>query len=219
VGDEKLIECDKKYVVYRHIFPNEKSYIGITSQYPFWRRWRAGSGYHRQSKIYNAIQKYGWKNVRHEILAENLSIDDANRIEQEMVAKFDSVKNGYNISAGGGGTYGIPCSEETRGKIGRSNRGKSSGNASSLLRYMNEHGAWNKGKPLTGEHYRKVAEERRRRCNKRIGCYDPVSHRLLKIYESCTVAANTVGVSKETISRCARGRRKTSAGFEWRYLT
>lgn len=207
-----------QYVVYRHIFPNGKSYIGITSQHPFWRRWRAGSGYYKQPKIHNAIQKYGWENVHHEILAEGLTLDDANRVEQEMVAKFDSIRNGYNISSGGGGTFGIPCSSETKAKIGAANRGKAASDPMRLSRYTKEHGAWNKGKRLTGEHYRKVAEERKRRCNKRIGCYDPITHELLKVYDSCTIAAAAMGVAKETISRCALGGRKTSAGYEWRYM-
>ena len=68
--------------------------------------------------MHNAIQKYGWENVHHEILAVGLSLKEANQVEQEMVVKFDSVNNGYNISSGGGGTYGIPCSEETKAKIG-----------------------------------------------------------------------------------------------------
>ena len=216
MGDKGPIE--NRYVVYRHIFPNGKSYVGITSQYPFWRRWRSGSGYYKQPKMYNAIQKYGWENVRHEILAEGLSLVEANRVEQEMVSKFDSVENGYNISSGGGGTHGIPCSEETKVKIGQANRGKPGGDGSQLVQYMKEHGPWNKGKPLTGEHYRKVAEERKKRCNRRIACYDPITHELLKIYDSCTNAAVAVGVSKENISRCAHGGRKTSAGYEWRYL-
>ena len=206
------------YVVYRHIFPNGKSYIGITSQYPFWRRWRAGSGYLSQPKMYNAIKKYGWENIHHEVLAKDLSLSEANRVEREMVAKFDSVKNGYNISSGGGGSYGIPCSEETKAKIGQANRGKPSTDPMRLARYTKEPGAWTKGKHLTGEHYRKVVEERKRRCNKRIACYDPVTHELIRIYDSCTNAAMAVGVSKENISRCALGGRKTSAGYEWRYL-
>ena len=168
--------------------------------------------------MYRAIKKYGWENVHHEVLAEGLSLSEANRVEQEMVAKFDSVENGYNISSGGGGTHGIPCSEETKAKIGRANRGKPATDPMRLSRYTKEHGAWNKGKSLTGEHYRKVAEERKRRCNKRIACYDPITHELVKIYDSCTIASVTMGVSKENISRCAHGGRKTSAGYEWRYL-
>jgi group I intron endonuclease len=209
---------DPNYTVYRHIFPNGKSYIGITSQRPYWRRWRAGSGYCSQPKMYRAVQKYGWENIRHEVLAEGLTLPEANRIEQEMIAKYDSVTNGYNISSGGGGTFGIPCSDETKAKIGRANSGKPSSDPMRLARYTKEHGAWNKGKRLTGEHYRKVAEERKRRCNKKIACYSPVTHEMIKIYDSCANAARAVGVSKNNISRCAHGGRKTSAGYEWRYL-
>lgn len=212
------VDMEKQYIVYRHVFPNGKSYIGITSQYPFWRRWRGGSGYHDQPKMHHAIQKYGWENVRHEVLAEALTLSDANQVEQEMIAKFNSVENGYNISAGGGGTFGIPCSDETKAKIGFANRGKPGKYPEHLVRYTKEHGVWNKGKCLTGEHYRKVAEERKRRCNKRIACYDPVTHELIKVYNSCVQAATAVGVSESTISRCALGGRKTSAGYEWRYL-
>lgn len=169
--------------------------------------------------MHNAIQKYGWENIRHEILAEGLSLDEANLVEREMVAKFDSVENGYNISAGGGGTFGIPCSEEKKAKIGLANSGKPAPDPMRLSRYTKEHGAWNKGKRLSGEHYRKVAEERKRRCNKRIACYDPVTHELIKIYVSCVEAAKAMGVSTTTISRCAHGGRKTSAGYEWRYVS
>lgn len=214
-----MITVSKRYVVYRHIFPNGKSYIGITSQYPLWHRWRGGHGYNKQPKMWRAILKYGWENVQHEVLAESLTLAEANRVEREMVARFDSIENGYNISSGGGGTFGIPCSDETKVKIGQANRGKPCGDPFRLSRYTKEHGAWNKGKHLVGEHYRKVAEERKRRCNKRIACYDPSTHELVKIYDSCTIAAADVGVSKENISRCAHGGRKTSGGYEWRYVS
>ena len=36
---------NKKYCVYKHIFPNNKVYIGVTCQKPEYR-WRNGKGYH-----------------------------------------------------------------------------------------------------------------------------------------------------------------------------
>lgn len=129
----------------------------------------------------------------------------------------NSVDNGYNISAGGGGTYGIPCSEETKRKIGDANRGKPCINPDRLAEYIRENGAWNKGKRLTGEHYRKIAEERKLRCNKPISAYDPHNGEKLLSFESCTTAAKKLGVCKQEISRCANGRRKTSHGYVWRY--
>lgn len=208
---------DKPYVVYRHIFPNGKSYIGITCAKPYYYRWRAGSSYSKQPKIYNAILKYGWENVRHEILYDNLTVDDANRLEREMITKFNSVENGYNISAGGGGTYGIPCSKEKRLKISVANKGRPWNGNDNFARYRKEHGAWNKGGHLTPEQYRKIAAERKERCSKAISAYDPTTLECVLHFDSCVSAATALGVLKGEISRCARGKRKTSHGYIWRY--
>lgn len=208
---------EKSYVVYRHIFPNGKSYIGITCAKPYYYRWRAGSSYNRQPKVYNAIKKYGWENVRHELLYERLSQEDANRIEREMIAKFDSVNKGYNVSTGGGGTFGIPCSEETKRKIGNANRGKHYVGQDNLARYRAVHGAWNKGGHLTPEQYRKIAAERRARCNKAISAYDPVTLERVLSFDSCVNAAIAIGALRGEISRCATGKRRTSHGYMWRY--
>ena len=208
---------EKTYVVYRHIFPNGKSYIGITCVKPYYYRWRAGSSYSQQPKVHNAIRKYGWENIRHELLYENLTQVEANRIEQAMIAKYDSVKNGYNVSIGGGGTYGIPCSAETKLKIGKANKGKPWNGYDHFAKYRKEHGAWNKGGHLTPEQYRKIVEERRARCNKPISAYDPITLKCILHFDSCVNAAKELNVLAQEISRCARGHRKTSHGYIWRY--
>ena len=208
---------DKSYVVYRHIFPNGKSYVGITCVKPYYYRWRAGSSYSSQPKVYRAIKKYGWENIRHEILCENLSREDANRIEQEMIAHYNSVINGYNVSTGGGGTFGIPCSEEKKRKIGNANRGRPRVHRDNLAKYRAIHGAWNKGGHLTSEQYRKIAAERRERCNKAISAYNPTTLEKVLSFYSCVNAAKAIGALKGEISRCATGKRKTSHGYIWRY--
>ena len=207
----------KKYVVYRHIFPNGKNYIGITCATPYHRRWRGGTGYCKQPKMYRAILKYGWENIQHEVLYTDLTLDEANRVEQEMIFKFDSVENGYNISIGGGGTFGIPCSEETKRKIGNANRGRPCIHHDNLSRYRAIHGAWNKGGHLTPEQYRKIVAERKARCNKAISAYDPITLECVLHFDSCVDASKSIGVSSACISRCAKGGRKTSGGYIWRY--
>lgn len=207
---------EKTYVVYRHLFPNGKSYIGITCVKPYTRRWRAGSSYYKQPKIYNAILKYGWDKVKHEVLYENIPIEQANRIEQQMIAKYDSIKNGYNVSTGGGGSYGIPCSEEKKLKISRANKGKPNHN-DNLRKWREKHGAWNKGGHLTPEQYRKIVAERRARCNKSITAYEPITMKAVLQFDSCVNASKAMGVSASNIARCAKGGRPTSAGYVWRY--
>ena len=91
-----------KYNVYKHTnIINNKSYIGVTSQ-KCENRWGInGKGYELQPKFYHAIQKYGWSNFTHEILYTNLSKNEALQIEAQLIQKYNSIKNGYNVSSYG----------------------------------------------------------------------------------------------------------------------
>lgn len=107
----------KKYCVYKHIIPNNKVYIGITSISPE-SRWKNGNGYKNQM-FYRAIQKYGWNNIRHEILFEELTKEEAEQKEIELIKQYNSTngKFGYNIDNGGSS---IGChSEVTRQKFSK----------------------------------------------------------------------------------------------------
>ena len=95
------------FTVYKHTVPNGKCYIGITGQNPL-KRWQKGYGYKGQVFFY-AIQKYGWENIAHEIIKENLTEEEAQQLEIELIAKYKSNQAdfGYNISSGGKGTHHI----------------------------------------------------------------------------------------------------------------
>jgi len=92
----------EKYLVYKHISPSKKVYIGITSQKAK-SRWRSGKGYKHNVRFSRAIKKYGWSSFKHEIVASNLSKEEARQKEIELIAFFKSTnkKYGYNISPGG----------------------------------------------------------------------------------------------------------------------
>ena len=210
---------DKPYVVYCHLFPNGKRYIGITKVKPYTRRWRNGSSYKKQPKMYNAIKKYEWCNVEHLILFEKLDKTDAESKEIELIKKYNSIKNGYNQTAGGKGTNGMPCSDETKKKIGLKNKGnKPSQKQIDMARErLKGKPSWNKGIPHSEEHREKCAKKNKKRCNKKIASYDE-SWNLVNIFESCSEASREIGVSESNISRCARGGRPTAGGYKWRYV-
>lgn len=64
-------------------------------------RWGSkGQGYLTQP-VYAAIQKYGWDNIQHIIIQEDMSYKEAQILEQKMIIKFNSIQNGYNIKHGG----------------------------------------------------------------------------------------------------------------------
>lgn len=85
------------YKVYMHIFPNKKKYIGSTGL-PLLYRWNNGRGYNGQSKIYDAICKFGWDNVNHYLLFDGLSKQEAELIENALIIKYKTHQNcyGYN---------------------------------------------------------------------------------------------------------------------------
>ena len=90
---------NKPYVVYCHTSPSGKKYIGMSKNVK--RRWEAnGKNYKTCTKFYNAIKKYGWENITHEILEENLTKEEAERLEEFYIKKFDTVNNGYNMLKG-----------------------------------------------------------------------------------------------------------------------
>lgn len=110
------VEMEKNYTVYMHVCPNGKRYIGITRQIPE-RRWRNGNGYKHNKHFWNAIQKYDWNNIEHIIIENNLTKEQAENMEIELIAKYRSTEQdrGYNIANGGNtiGTHSI----ETKKKI------------------------------------------------------------------------------------------------------
>lgn len=93
------------YVVYKHTSPSGKVYIGITSDTK--RRWAAnGYYYYRQSAFANAIHKYGWDNIKHEVLYTGLTKQDAANMEVELIAHYKALGISYNITDGGLGYRG-----------------------------------------------------------------------------------------------------------------
>lgn len=89
------------YTVYMHVFPNSKKYIGITRQEP---KKRYGGGYHYHTQVVGkAIKKYGWENIEHKIMYSNLTKEEAEKREQELIKKYKTIRKeyGYNISIGG----------------------------------------------------------------------------------------------------------------------
>ena len=110
------------YTVYMHIFPNGKRYVGITCQSAF-NRWRNGKGYEKQP-VYNAIKKYGWDNILHEVLFTGLTKHDAEMMERQLISELhtDTHECGYNVELGG--YHNGETSQETKLKISKSCKGK-----------------------------------------------------------------------------------------------
>ena len=229
------------YTVYCHMFPNGKRYIGITGQ-PVLRRWRNGEGYEGQP-VYDAILKYRWENIKHEILFENLSKEEAEEKEIELIKKYKtkSHENGYNIENGGSISE---LSEETKRKISEKQKGKMAG-----AKHWHYGKHWDKdvreklskahkgkkrsketnekmsrlfsgsGNPMYGV---KMAPERKEKLQ--AACVKAVSKAVIcvetgKFYSSMAQAQKETGINSRTIGYVVNNDRryKTAGGYHWKY--
>ena len=94
---------NNKYTVYIHTDPDNKKYVGLTRRNPE-DRCKNGYGYasNNNQKFYDAIKEIGWENFTHEIIAENLSREEAEQLERELIYQYDTTNDecGYNILDG-----------------------------------------------------------------------------------------------------------------------
>lgn len=218
------MELSGVYKVYKHTFENGKVYIGITKQDPQ-RRWESGGrGYDECPRMRNAIKKYGWENVKHEIVADGLTKQQAEEMEVSLISFYQSNKAeyGYNIENGGNacGTH----SDETRAKISKGNKGlKKKPCSTERKRYLS-------GK-FTGENNpfygRKHSEITKYKISEsRLGnswakrsavIQYTVLGEFVAEYETVTDAHNKTGVSMAGISLTCSGKNKKAGGFVWKY--
>ena len=112
-----IIKNSMEYCIYLFTFPNGKYYVGRTNNY----EQRLATHKHKASKkirheLYWAINKYGWDNVKKEVLDKSNTLEEIVAMEYEYIVKYDSIRNGYNMTentkVGGSNWIGRENSEE-----------------------------------------------------------------------------------------------------------
>lgn len=210
-----------KYTLYKHTAPNGKIYIGITSTKPE-DRWKSGTGYVKNKHFYSAIKKYGWKNIRHEILLTDLTQEEAFEKEIELIKKYKSNERefGYNHGIGGEhGSTGTKWSEESRkhhmeailSKPRTPSDETKKKISESLKKYYSEN-PWKKRKPggnRTGNRTHNGGKK------KKVLCVETGD-----IFLGAKAAANWAGLkSRQNIYYCCCNveNRQTAGGYHWKY--
>lgn len=185
------------YTVYKHTAPNGKVYIGITGRKPE-QRWENGNGCKRNKHFYSAIKKYGWDNIKHEIICQAPMIAaQAGAVEKSFIALYDSTNpdKGYNHSIGGeSGALGVHPSAETRRKMSKA-RKRAYLNPELRRKLSESHKGIHKGKNT-----------------KAVICVETGT-----LHGSVTEAAKSIGVTQSAVSLALRGVRKTAGCYHWKY--
>lgn len=229
--------------VYIHISPSNKYYIGVTSRQPE-DRWRNGFGYYSQP-FYNAIMKYGWDNIYHEVIAENLTEDEAFNFEKVLIKKIKSNnrKYGYNITSGGdkgyshkhtdewceqhsrdmtgkgNPMYGKKHSKETLKRISQARTGKCVGEDNPF--YGRSHSKETIRRILKSRSWYKPSRETVERISnsnkKPVLQFDCETGDVIRIFSSIKDAATELNLDRGSITKCCQHKRKTVGGYRWEY--
>lgn len=107
----------RRYILYMHTSPSGKVYIGITCKTPAGRWGPGGNGYKLSPHFWKAICKYGWDNIKHEILLTGLTKEEACEKEREYIKKYRSNEQEYGYNMTDGGDAGFVFTDDVRKKL------------------------------------------------------------------------------------------------------
>ena len=205
------------YSVYIHTVPNGKVYIGITSREPKIRWGKNGNGYKRNEHFFNAILKYGWDNIKHEVLFSNITKEMACQKEIDLIREYQSSNRlfGYNKSTGGeNSSVGVKASDETKHKQSVSHKGKKL--SEEHKKHLSEshkgsgHGGFTKGRIVSDEVKSKIAKKHH---------IPIICVQTSELFKSSVEASEKMHLNKSAICMVLKGTRKHTCGYSFMYVT
>lgn len=220
------------YKIYKLLFPGGEVYIGKTKLKLSDRFGGPGSNYNKNTKVGKAIAKYGWENVKIFVLYENLSKEEAARLEIEEIQKHGGINHPLVLNAQSGGDNGFTISEDVKEQTSKS-----------IIQYRIDHPT-----PLSDKTKEKISislkqffkdnpenkEKLSKNMKKRFeenpeffeALYEKISipvdqysydgKTLIASYKSFTDAAEKTGINKANIAKCANGQTLSIGGYRWR---
>lgn len=229
------------YTIYEHVSPNGKKYIGQTCQ-RLTRRWRNGYGYVRNTYFYRAIEKYGWDNFQHNVICQCETLEEANKVESELIARFktNDPQHGYNISGGADGRERV--AESTRILMASVRKGKFTGvnnpnygrkhtaeerekMSRAQKEYFSNHKSHRLGVKASEETRQKLSIGRKNsvKAQDSIRKLNQSKAKKVKCIETGTIYPSTHEVERQTgfrqgnIASACRGVYAQAYGFHWEY--
>ena len=214
------------YIIYKHTCSiNGKSYIGQTKQYEK-RCDQHSKPYSRCTAFRNAIQKHGWHNFQSLVLADGLTLDEANTLEERFIREHNTVSPyGYNLALGGrnhachpdtraklSARPHVPITEETRQKLIAARRARPPHSEETKRKI----GDARRGRPLSEETKSKLRKPKSKyTSNVPIIQFDLAGNEVAR-FSSPKEATSITGI--KYLGNCLAGTSKTAGGYIWKYV-
>lgn len=202
-----------KWIVYRHTSPSGKVYIGITKNSTI-RRWgRNGNGYAHSAYFKNAIAKYGWDNIKHEVLFTDLSESKAKQLEQDLIRHYKRLNISYNCTDGGDGTLGWHPTDELKKLWSKIRKGRII--TEEWRRHISES---SKGRKMPEGHGRQAGLIAKLRCSIPV-VQISLTGEYVQTFNSARDAGSVFGNKKygSSISQCCKGKSQSYKKYFWMY--
>lgn len=201
---------NKTWKVYCYTGENNKKYIGITGYSLFQRAGKDGANYIKDDFAFGrAIKKYGFNFFTSEILADNLTFEEACELEKHYIKLYDTYKNGYNSTLGGEGN--IKYDKEQILNLWNENKsikeieqmvGCDKSTIQKILNSYNISGMDRIKRQAGKYHLQEVYK------------YD-LEGKYLESYISYSEAGRQNNIPHINIIKCIQGERQTAGGFQW----
>lgn len=215
------------YKVYVHINKiNGKLYIGQTSEDNPENRYKNGKNYMRCPYFHNAILKYGWDNFEHIILVDDVTKEQADIIEKELIKKYKTTnpRFGYNLMDGGSnGKHNKKSIEKMKlnhaDVSGKNNPMSNKHHSEKSKQKMSEHRPSYVGEnnPNYGKECSKLAKEKSSEINSKPVLQMDDNKNVIKRWNSASEAGRELKISICDISRVCVNLRGTAGGFRWKF--
>lgn len=181
------------YTVYKLTLTDGRVYIGMTQQ-SLSQRCRK-SGYNQCPAMKKAIAKYGWDSFSVGIIAEHLSQGEAEQIERDYIALYDSTNpsKGFNVALGG----------NIKGR-----------HSSTTLQRLSDS---QKGRQFSEEHLQKLRKPKLNGALRRTVIQFDKDGNFLCEYSSLSDAVKSVDGCKTCIVACCNHKQHSHKGFKWEY--